>query len=85
VTRQSRPEPGDAAQVSRYLGVGLTSGLSTLLFLYLGSLADARLGSGPWLTLIGAFVGAGAGFYYMYYHLVIEPRSRAGRRNGQDR
>jgi F0F1-type ATP synthase assembly protein I len=82
---QKRDGTGSAAQASKYLGVGLTSALSTLLFLYLGSLVDARIGTAPWLTLIGAFVGAGAGFYYMYYHLVIEPRHRKEREEKADR
>lgn len=72
-------EPG-LAQATRYLGIGLTWALSTGLFLYLGTVADARLGTDPWLTLIGAFVGGAAGFWYMYYHLVVEPERR--RRGG---
>jgi hypothetical protein len=63
-----------AVEASRYLGVGLTWALSTLLFLWLGTLVDGWLGTRPWLTLLGAFVGASAGFYYMYYHLVVRPR-----------
>ena len=55
-----------------YLGYGLTWALSTLLFLWLGSKADAWLGSEPWLTLIGAFTGASAGFYYMYRQLMAD-------------
>jgi F0F1-type ATP synthase assembly protein I len=74
--QQRKAEPGTTAQASKYLGVGMTSALSTLLFLYLGTLADERWGTKPWLTLIGAFVGAGAGFYYMYHHLVIVPRQK---------
>ncbi|MEX0907044.1 MAG: AtpZ/AtpI family protein [Gemmatimonadota bacterium] len=70
-------EPSQAAQASKYLGVGLTWALSTGLFLYLGTLADERLGTTPWLTLIGAFVGAAAGFTYMYRHLVVEPQRNA--------
>jgi hypothetical protein len=52
----------------------LTWALSTLLFLFLGVKADAWLGTKPALTLIGAFVGAGAGFYYMIRSLV--PRKK---------
>jgi F0F1-type ATP synthase assembly protein I len=44
----------------------MTWALSTALFLWLGTLADGWLGSEPWFTLIGAFVGAAAGFYYLY-------------------
>ena len=41
-----------------------------------GNWVDGRLGSAPILTVIGAFVGGGAGFYSLYYHIVIEPRER---------
>jgi F0F1-type ATP synthase assembly protein I len=73
-----RPGPSQkqAPEAAKYVGTGLTWALSTLLFLWLGTLADDRLGTTPWLTLIGAFVGAGAGFWYMYYHLVVEPQRR---------
>jgi F0F1-type ATP synthase assembly protein I len=78
-------EQGTAAEMSRYLGIGLTWALSTLLFLYLGTVADARFGTAPWLTLIGAFAGAAAGFWYMYYHLVVEPQRRQRDRENEDR
>lgn len=61
---------------SEYLGHGLTLAASTLLFLWLGTRADAWLHTEPWLSLGGAFVGAGAGFYHMYHHLVVVPRER---------
>lgn len=78
--RAGKSEPSAAADVSRYLGVGLTWALSTVLFLLVGRAADRWLGTEPILTLIGAFVGAGAGFYYMYHHLVVEPRRREAER-----
>lgn len=54
--------------------------VSTLFFLWLGTKADAWLGTEPWLALLGAFVGAGAGFYHMYHHLIEVPRDRGGDR-----
>jgi ATP synthase protein I len=81
MVQQRKSGPGTAAEASRYLGVGLTWALSTALFLYLGSVTDRWLGTAPWLTLIGAFVGAAAGFWYMYRQLVIDPeRKRAAER-----
>jgi hypothetical protein len=71
-------------RVADYLGHGLTWAASTLLFLWLGTVADDWLGTEPWLTLLGAFVGAGAGFYHMYSHLVIAPRDAASRKNGSE-
>ena len=66
--RDEKPPP--SVEISRYLGYGLTWALSTLLFLYLGTLADSWLGTRPALTLVGAFVGAAGGFYHMYRNLV---------------
>lgn len=67
---------GSATGVAEYTGHGLTFAASTLLFLWLGTKADGWLGTEPWLALLGAFVGAGAGFYHMYRQLVVVPRER---------
>jgi F0F1-type ATP synthase assembly protein I len=58
------------------MGHGLAWALSVLVFLGIGAWLDRRLGTSPFLLVIGAFVGAGAGFYSLYYHIVIEPRQR---------
>jgi F0F1-type ATP synthase assembly protein I len=86
MAEQHRPRQGSsAADASKYVSTGLTWALSTMLFLYLGTVADEWLGTAPWLTLIGAFVGAAAGFWYMYYHLVIEPQRQRDRDRKADR
>jgi F0F1-type ATP synthase assembly protein I len=77
MVQQRKTGQNTAADASRYLGYGLTWAASTALFALAGRWLDGRLGTEPWLTLVGTFVGAGAGFWYMYYHLVIEPRERA--------
>jgi positive regulator of sigma E activity len=56
------------------MGYGLALALSVLLFLGVGAWADGKLGTSPVLAIVGAFIGAGAGFYSLYYHIVIEPR-----------
>lgn len=71
------------AEAARYLGFGLAWAMSTGLFLFLGWVLDRWLGTLPLFLILGAFVGAGAGFYSMYRHLVIEPRERE--RERQDR
>lgn len=74
--KDGKRHPG--ADISRYLAYGLTWALSTLLFLWLGVKADAWLGTKPVLTLVGAFVGAAAGFYHMYSHLVADQKKPKG-------
>ena len=76
MVQQRKTDSSTAAEASKYLGIGLTWALSTGLFTWLGTRADAWLDTAPWLTLVGAFTGAVAGFWYMYRHLVIEPRER---------
>ena len=58
------------------MGYGLMLALSVLLFLGGGAWLDSKLGTSPLLLIVGAFVGAGAGFYSLYYHVVIEPKKR---------
>lgn len=72
----SDQKPSPNVDVARALSLGLTWALSTALFLYLGSLVDGWLGTKPVLTLVGAFVGASAGFYYLYSQLMAENRKR---------
>lgn len=69
--------PRDVIRASgQYMGHGLAWALSVLFFLGGGAWLDTKLGTSPVLLVIGAFVGAGAGFYSLYYHVVIEPRQR---------
>ena len=68
------PRAGELRRISgEYMGHGLTMALATLLFLLVGWWLDSRLGTTPILSILGAFVGAGAGFYRLYYHVVIAP------------
>jgi F0F1-type ATP synthase assembly protein I len=73
--REDRPSQN--VEIARALSVGLTWALSTALFLFLGSLVDGWLGTQPVFTLIGAFIGAAAGFYYVYHQ--ISQGANAGR------
>ncbi len=74
------PEDGEDDQstlvlLGRYSGHGLTIAAATGFFLLLGWWVDGRLGSTPLFTVIGALVGAGAGFYSMLQHVLLRPRA----------
>lgn len=71
-----REDGSSLGQAGEFMGVGLQFAGAILLFLFLGRWLDARLGTGPWLLLLGVFVGAGAGFYALYRQLVITPREK---------
>lgn len=82
--RQAKPRPRLVQEAGRYLGHGLMWAASTGLFLFLGSRVDRWLGTTPLFMIVGAFVGAAAGFYSIYYHLVVEPRERERRRQERE-
>ncbi|MFN2383944.1 MAG: AtpZ/AtpI family protein, partial [Gemmatimonadota bacterium] len=53
-------------EVGRYTGFGLAWALSVLFFLLIGYWLDGQWGTLPWLTMLGAFVGAAGGFLSLY-------------------
>jgi ATP synthase protein I len=63
-----------AASGSRMMGLGLQFVVSILLCLYLGQWLDRKLGTAPWLLLLGVFAGAGFGFWSMYRVMTDENR-----------
>ena len=58
----------------RLMGLGLQFVIAILLCLYAGMWLDAKLHTGPWLMLIGALLGASAGFYSMFRVLMSEDK-----------
>lgn len=84
-----RSRPGEDEQslwvaAGEYTGYGLTWALSVLLFLLGGWWLDGVLGTTPLLMIVGAFVGAVAGFYSMYHHLIVVPRRRREQSESED-
>ena len=54
---------------AEYAGAGLQLAVTIVAFMFLGIWLDKRLGTGPWLVILGVFFGAGAGFYSIYRKL----------------
>ena len=80
-------EPGksrtQATQAGEVLGVGLQFAGAILLFLFLGRWLDQRLGTEPWLLLLGVLLGAVGGFASLYRQLVVVPRQREQQRRAE--
>ncbi len=65
-------EPPNAG--AAYLGLGLQFGAAIVLFMLAGMWLDRRLGTVPWLMVIGVFVGAAGGFYSIYRRLMDDQK-----------
>ena len=76
----------EGPSVSEFAGVGLQFAVSILVFVYAGQWLDRKLGTAPWMLMLGVFLGAGASFYSMYRKLTAAQRredaARIARRDG---
>ena len=85
--RKGEDEGGTSA--GQFAGHGLTFVVAVLGGLYLGQWLDRKLGTDPWLLIVGVFTGAGAAFWSMYSKLMAaqarEDAARAARRASEER
>ncbi len=79
--REGRDRPRKAADGSEIqrasseaLGHGFTIAAAIGLFLWAGDRVDKALGTSPVFALGGMMLGAAAGFYRLYAHLVLMNR-----------
>jgi ATP synthase protein I len=63
----SRPTvESSASSTAGLAGMGVQFVVAILLCLFAGKWLDARLGTAPWLLILGVFLGAGASIVAMY-------------------
>lgn len=67
--RPERRETGQLPRLSSLASGGLEFTGAILAGLFVGHWLDRRWGTGPWLVMVGVFVGAGAGFFSLYRSL----------------
>lgn len=79
----NQDERSSVSHAGEFMGVGIQFAASIVVFLLAGRWLDTRLGTTPWLLILGVFLGAGAGFFAMYRQLVIGPRERQKREREQ--
>jgi F0F1-type ATP synthase assembly protein I len=74
--RRTPPNAGKATghRPADLAGIGVQFVAVLLLFLFLGKWLDERLGTSPWLLMIGVFLGFGLSLLYIYRKLAIDPR-----------
>lgn len=63
--RERAPIPGAA----EYMGVGLQFVVTLLLFLFAGQWLDEKLGTRPWLLMLGVFLGFVLSLYSIFQRL----------------
>ena len=70
--------PGtDPLDTSSLAGMGVQFLVAILLFLFIGKWLDARLGTSPWLLILGVFVGATASTVAMYRRVFPPGQSKS--------
>ena len=72
----SRRLPGEV------LGLGLNVVVSAFFFGFLGRWVGSKIGGQEYLTLLGGFIGAAAGFYSLYAHLTARQEDQEKKKPG---
>ena len=71
---KERPPQDQKRVPAEAIGLGLNVVVAAFLFGFLGHWVGKRVGAEEALTLLGGLLGAGAGFYSLYLHLIWRPR-----------
>ena len=70
----SRTNPRASGDLQRYAGVGVQFAATIGVFTFVGHWADGKLGSSPWLMIVGVFVGFATGLVSLIYKFSPKPR-----------
>ncbi|MDP2959056.1 MAG: AtpZ/AtpI family protein [Longimicrobiales bacterium] len=71
---KERPPQDEKRVPAEAIGLGLNVVVAAFLFGFLGHWVGKRVGAEEALTLVGGLLGAGAGFYSLYLHLIWRSR-----------
>ena len=71
--RATPPKPR-GPQGADLMGIGVQFVAVLLAFLFLGKWLDERLGTSPWLLMLGVFLGFALSLLYIYRRLAIDPK-----------
>jgi ATP synthase protein I len=76
---------GNALSGGEFAGIGLQFAVVILVFTGVGYWLDRRLGTSPWLLVLGVFAGAAAGIFSMYQKVSAVQRREADERRERQR
>ncbi len=72
-------------KLAPYLNIGTFWAASVLIFTWLGWYLDRKWNTHPWFTIIGAFIGIGAGFYNFFKVVLKEnEKNKVGKSNNME-
>ena len=74
----TRPPNGSSPDAAGLAGLGFQFVVAILLCLLIGKWLDARLGTAPWLLILGVFAGATASTVAMYRRAFPPDKSGKG-------
>ena len=78
-------EASSGPSASEFAGVGLQFAAAIIVSLFAGQWLDRKLGTAPWLLIIGVFFGAAAGFHSLYRKLMAaQAREAAAQKARRD-
>lgn len=81
-SKKSASDPALRRLPGEVLGLGLNIVASAFLFGFVGQWVGSKVGGQEYLTLLGGFIGAAAGFYSLYMHLTTRPEDREKKKSG---
>ena len=82
--RSPRETVGMLNAYGRYSALGIQMTASMCVFGYGGYWVDGKLGTYPWLMILGLFAGAGTGFYALILAVNSETKRSASHLPGDD-
>ncbi len=81
----SRLDARKQSEVYRYAGLGLQFAATIGLFGFAGHWVYGRVGTHPWLLILGVFLGFAAGLYYLTRKLPASRRGTGERSDASER